>query len=206
MIWSWLFRLKNVYSQFKQDRLKPLSNPISQPPGCFIPFLIPTSFHCVSCTCHHHRWRLRILQRVKVWGDCPHNITFFPWTNFLFDDVRLSGTVWKFGSRDPSLTPLRFSTLCPSVHYHSVDIHSGILRFYQDRVSDGFKSWWYWFDSWLWIRPELLTSGVTRVNRNPHIGLKSDSVYVSLCLSLIEKARSEEKTYIWVSVWWKTKS
>jgi hypothetical protein len=30
-------------------------------------------------------------------------------------------------------------------------------------------------------------------------------VYATLCLLLIDKARSKDKTYIWVSVWWKTK-
>ena len=81
----WLFRLQNVYSQIKEDRLKPLSEGIWQPPPPHpSSYQVPTTG--VSCICHHHLWRLLCRHKSVIWywlmtsmclqGPCPW---FFSW-------------------------------------------------------------------------------------------------------------------------------
>jgi hypothetical protein len=57
---------------------------------------------------------------------------------------------------------------------------------------------------WLFQTPSLSTLLVTpfRMERN-HV---RNVCTVCFCLLLIDKLRDTDKTYIWVSVWWKTKT
>ena len=49
-----------------------------------------------------------------------------------------------------------------------------------------------------------------RKRKSPLFDYKETFMYyerqVRICLLLIDKARAQDKTYIWVSVWWKTKT
>ncbi len=40
----------------------------------------------------------------------------------------------------------------------------------------------------------------------PDVDLRHIRLYSTSCLLLIDKERAKDKTYIWVSVWWKTKN